>query len=505
MQPLRFSAFEVDRLTDDLNHPLHAYALDGVVCSASDSREGGALKHHAGNTSSGLTKTTSNASKTEHARVNGRIYSSNGDYAEPMGCNVAVFGQSPLFAASLKKQAVRMGCAIYVVLIASRKDRVSRVWTFRYELLTSAELDLDPALHRFKVDKISNMNALRVPVKMWQLGAVTDTNSGNQGLPLQFTISVKMKPFNGSAFETIKLMDDTDILIKVPPIRFGPQDIIFPPPIEEYRRKKQLYMNNAARHKRETVGYRRRPATFGGFATAAAPSQAEFDALKAAFDAQKQLQQQLRIALDQMRQELNAAKAEVAQAGTDVDGVKARVANAEAGITALELDTSIVKESVDDLKRDTTSTSNELKEKLERVEAAVRDVELRFPTFDEMKKNIDEDVQNIKEKIQKLGSELAPALVTVDKIEKKLSDLDLEMEASKDELELEWSKMFFSLEQALKDNAVESEANKEQLTEQLGLVRRDVDSLANEFDALLAEWERDRETSVSSDGSSVGP
>lgn len=349
MQPLKFSSFEVDHLTDDLNHPLHAYALDGVVCSASDSREGGALKHYGG-----------------------KIVHQNGDYAEPMGCNVAVFGQSPLCAATLKKQAVRMGCAIYVVLIASRQDRTSAVWTFRYELLTSAELDLDPSLRRFKVNKMRNLAALRVPVKMWQLGAVTDTNSGYQGLPLHFTISVKMKPFNGSVFRKIKLLDDTEILIKVPPDKYGPEELIFPRTKEQLRIDKQLYMNNAARHKREIVGYRRRPAAFGGFATAAAPTQAEFDALKTAFSAQRQLQQELRDALFKLIIKLNAAKVKVDQ---DVKDIQTEVAEAAADIIALGEDTEEVKTSVAELKEDTTATKEELKEKLERVENAVKEIE----------------------------------------------------------------------------------------------------------------------------------
>lgn len=334
--PLEYSEFDPTKMTDDLSHPLHAYALDGVVCSASDAR-GGQGDRHGYNTRE-----------------------------EAAGCNVAVGGRSPLVAVSMKGQAVRMTARVFVVLVANRVTRGAarprrdtphtpfftgatmdqsslfstavrnkskkaaaaakartQEWVFQYELVTSAELDIEWKFRKFKVEEISNNDAIRVPVKMWQLGSVTDLNSGHQGLPTQFTIAVNVRPFHGVETRTLTTVDGQKILVKLPPGLTGPQLVFFPPERDEQRILKSNYSHSVNKHFMHKRGHRtcfdRGMAKSCGFPTSAAtgagPSAEEFE------EFQKVMRQQqaafITKTLDQLAQaerQLAAAQASAAAA-----------------------------------------------------------------------------------------------------------------------------------------------------------------------------------------------
>ena len=364
--PLKYDEFDPTKMTDDLAHPLHAYALDGVVCSASDARDG---------------------------QVESRRYTQR---EEAAGCNVAVGGQSPLVAASMKGQAVRMTSRVYVVLVANRvvsgtarprrttphtpfftgasasaamnqslfstaaaaapygtseSSKFGREWVFQYELVTSAELDLDPAIRKFKVERISNNTSNRVPVKMWQLGIVTDLNSGHQSLPTQFTLNVNVRPFNGVATQKINTVDGKQSWVKLPPSRSGPQVVFFPPSKAEQRKQKANYMLPANAYLRRMRGHRtcfdRGMAKQCGFAAAVTgPSTAEFEAFKAA----------MRAAQADFKKEMIA-----------------RLTAAQVRLVAAEAAAKAAEEAAKKLKETTSTDSLDVKQKIDEVSRRVDD------------------------------------------------------------------------------------------------------------------------------------
>ena len=332
--PLQYAEFDPVKMTDDLSHPLHAYALDGVVCSANDSRGG---------------------------QGDRRGYTTR---EEAAGCNVAVGGQSPLVAVSMKGQAARMTSRVYVVLVANRvvsgaarprratphspfltgasasamnqsffstdasttppygtsaSSMIGTEWVFQYELVTSAELDIDPAFRKFKVESISTRTSNRVPVKMWQLGVVTDLNSGHQSLPTQFTVSVNVRPFHGVQTRAHESVDGNMLWVKLPPSRGGPRIVFFPPTKAELRNQKANYMLPANDYFRRMRGHRtcfnRGMPKNCGFTTAVTgPSAADFklfeDRMKSMQDAfQNKMNAQLKDAKIRLKAAEAAAKA----------------------------------------------------------------------------------------------------------------------------------------------------------------------------------------------------
>ena len=393
--PLEYSEFDPTKMTDDLSHPLHAYALDGVVCSASDAR-GGQGDRHGYNTRE-----------------------------EAAGCNVAVGGRSPLVAVSMKGQAVRMTARVFVVLVANRVTRGAarprrdtphtpfftgatmdqsslfstavknkskkaaaaakartQEWVFQYELVTSAELDIEWKFRKFKVEEISNNDAIRVPVKMWQLGSVTDLNSGHQGLPTQFTITVNVRPFHGVETRKLTTVDGQKIWVKLPPGRTGPQSVFFPPERDEQRILKSNYFHSVNKHFMHKRGHRtcfdRGMAKSCGFptsaATSAGPSAEEF----AEFQKAMQQQQAAFITktlgqLAEAERQLAAAQAsaeaanEAAQAlrnsitkGDTLEQVNKRIKTVEEHVDKHETDIEYVDEVINGLLKANETTDNRL-------------------------------------------------------------------------------------------------------------------------------------------------
>ncbi|MDA9603542.1 hypothetical protein N9S30_00140 [bacterium] len=349
--PLSYDEFDPAKITDDLSHPLHAYALDGVVCAASDARGG---------------------------QGDRRGYTTR---EEAAGCNVAVGGQSPLVAVSMKGQAARMTSRVYVVLVANRvvsgtarprrttpqtpfftgasasaamnqslfstdaappygtsdSSRFGQEWVFQYELVTSAELDIDPAVRKFKVERISNNTSNRVVVKMWQLGVVTDLNSGHQSLPTQFTLNVNVRPFHGVKTQKINTVDGKQSWVKLPPSKSGPEVVFFPPSKAEQRKQNVNYILPANAYLRRMRGHRTcfdrgMPKQCGFAAAVTGPSAAEFAALQAAIADQNAKQAALEAALAAITAQLNAAR-DAAQAAAKGARASKRAADTAANDT----------------------------------------------------------------------------------------------------------------------------------------------------------------------------
>jgi hypothetical protein len=409
--PLSYDEFDPAKMTDDLSHPLHAYALDGVVCSASDAR--GGQDDHRGYTTQ----------------------------EKAAGCNVAVGGQSPLVAVSMKGQAARMTSRVYVVLVANRvvsgtprprrttpqtpfftgasasaaamnqslfstdaappygtsdSSRFGREWVFQYELVTSSELDIDPAVRKFKVERISNNTSNRVVVKMWQLGVVTDLNSGHQSLPTQFTLNVNVRPFLGVTTQKINTVDGKQSWVKLPPSRSGPQVVFFPPSKTEQRKQKANYMLPANAYFRRMKGHRtcfdRGMAKQCGFAAAVTgPSAAEFDAFKAAMRA--------------------------AQADFKKDMI-ARLTAAQVRLVAAEAVAKAAKEAAEDLRKTNSTDALDVNRKIEAVSNRVAE---HNDLINEVKANVAQAREEAKD--------------TVEVVKSNAANVDKAMEATRNAIE----------------------------------------------------------------------
>ena len=434
--PLQYAEFDPVKMTDDLSHPLHAYALDGVVCSASDSRGG---------------------------QGDRRGYTTR---EEAAGCNVAVGGQSPLVAVSMKGQAARMTSRVYVVLVANRvvsgaarprratphspfitgasamnqsffstdaattppygtsaSSMIGTEWVFQYELVTSAELDIDPAFRKFKVQNISTATSNRVPVKMWQLGVVTDLNSGNQSLPTQFTVSVNVRPFHGVETRRIKSVDGKILWVKLPPSTGGPRIVFFPPTKAELREQKSMYMLPASAYFRRMRGHRtcfdRGMAKNCGFTTAVTgPSASEFklfeDKMKRMQDAfQNKMNAQLKDAKIRLKAAEDAAKAaadaakqltnttNTLEVDKKIKEVSERVAKHDAIIEEVKASVENVRQASRNdfggLREDVRKVNTVAKEAAKRVDGHVKIMEKTRVDVEQNSKSVQEAIAEAKE------------------------------------------------------------------------------------------------------------
>jgi len=168
-------------------HPVRQYALDGVVCTPSD--EGGIHSSPMCNVA-----VKGPAPVLTHRTTN--------DKMRPVA--VAPYPQERVIPSNYFLKPVDVMAHVYVVLVAARVGdaTTSKEWMFRYELVTSSNVQTDHAFKRF-TSSIGFKRAAKVVLRVTQLGRVVDTNFGDPKAP-SIVVSVNIRPYEATIRESVE-------------------------------------------------------------------------------------------------------------------------------------------------------------------------------------------------------------------------------------------------------------------------------------------------------------
>ena len=195
--------FDVDEFFRQPNrnkmHPVRQYALDGVVCTPSD--EGGM-----------------NSSAMCNVAVKGpspvSTHRTTNDLMRPVA--VAPYPEERVIPSNHYLQPIDVMARVFVVLVAVRVGEPTAKpskWFFRYELVTSSNLNTAHGFKRFTSSiweggssDATFRNASKVVLRVMQLGRIVDTNFGTTKAP-SIVISVNIRPFEATTRESVDRVD----------------------------------------------------------------------------------------------------------------------------------------------------------------------------------------------------------------------------------------------------------------------------------------------------------
>jgi hypothetical protein len=182
----------------DAQHPLHQFALDGLVAT--------------------------------HVEDVDELNTSSTSYAQHV-CTVAVKGHAPMRLSQvpgdvfrgvyesngLSKRAsknvflepVRILAKVYVVLVAVQVDATAKRWMLQYETVSSSNLNVDPRFATghplFRANMNTNIGAntakgQKIVLRVMELGTIVDTRFGPSEQP-QLIVCVHVTPFEATAMD----------------------------------------------------------------------------------------------------------------------------------------------------------------------------------------------------------------------------------------------------------------------------------------------------------------
>lgn len=213
---LDFDAFNIHGTVPDTQHPIHQFALDGLVATRVEDVDD---IHVSGSTTSQQLCTVA---VKGHAPM--RISEIPGDIH--FGVRESSSGSTAQSSTTYLRPA-RVLAKVFVVLVAVRVEDVNKTkrkkWRLQYETVSSSNLDVDPQfssghkLFRTKMSESKETGSIgfRLVLRVFELGTIVDTKFGPAEQP-QLVVCVHVTPFEATEVTREQKADGKYVIFRKP-------------------------------------------------------------------------------------------------------------------------------------------------------------------------------------------------------------------------------------------------------------------------------------------------
>jgi len=205
-----YSVFDADGTIPDSQHPLHQFAIDGLVATRVEEVDD--LNTY----STAAAQNVCTVAVKGHAPMR----------LEHVPSEIGLQSHAP--AGNLYLQPIRILAKVFVVLVAVLVDKATQRWMLQYEVVSSSNLDVDPRfaagskLYRTNLSHQPNAAVAgdRLTLRVVTLGSVVDTRFGAVD-QRQLTVCVNIAVFEPTHVIVANEPDNDDLskTVKVP-LRF---------------------------------------------------------------------------------------------------------------------------------------------------------------------------------------------------------------------------------------------------------------------------------------------
>ena len=186
----------------DMQHPLHQFALDGLVATRVEEIDD--------------LNTYSTHSSQRVCTVAIKGHAAMRIVADTNSIRASRLEQDP--TKNFYLEPIRVLAKVFVVLVAVLVDKVKQRWMFQYEVVSSSNLDVDQRfstghkLYRKNLSEVPNsaVNGSRLTLRIVQLGSIVDTRFGAAN-DRKLTICVNILPYEPTEIVKMYLPEEGNV------------------------------------------------------------------------------------------------------------------------------------------------------------------------------------------------------------------------------------------------------------------------------------------------------